>query len=87
MNFYLSSEYLNQVTAGIPALNERVLVGMGEGIAGADFANNPRGYWGATVVACDAETEEWVLRFDVLQLCMNFHNIEIATYGEIWDAG
>jgi hypothetical protein len=41
MNFYLSSEYLNQVTAGIPALNERVLAGMGEGIAGADFANYP----------------------------------------------
>jgi hypothetical protein len=38
------------------------------------FSNYPRGYWGATVIACDAETEEWVLRFD-------------EAYGDLWDAG
>lgn len=73
-NYYLEAATLTRVTSGLPPLNKRLLVGMGEGIAGADFANYPRGYWGATVVACDAETEEWVLRFD-------------AAYGEVWDAG
>jgi hypothetical protein len=46
---------------------------MGEGIGSGSFSNYPRGYWGATVVACDPETEEWVLRFD-------------ETYGNMWDA-
>ena len=74
MNYYFEAQTLTRVTSGMPPLNKRLFVGMGEGIAGAHFANYPRGYWGATVVAVDAETEEWVLRFD-------------ATYGEVWDAG
>ena len=73
MNYFLNSSNLSQVVKGIPSLNERVFVGMGEGIGSGSFSNYPRGYWGATVVACDAETEEWVLRFD-------------ETYGSIWDA-
>ena len=44
------------------------------GIGSGSFSNYPRGYWGATVIACDAETEEWVLRFD-------------EAYGDLWDAG
>ena len=44
------------------------------GIGSGSFSNYPRGYWGATVIACDAETEEWVLRFD-------------EAYGDLWNAG
>ena len=75
-NYYLGlgAATLTRRTSGIPALNERVFVGMGEGIGSGSFSNYPRGYWGATVIACNAETEEWVIRFD-------------ATYGEVWDAG
>ena len=74
MNYSLSSKYLNKITSGIPALNERLFVGMGEGISSKEFSNYPRGYWEATVIARDAATEEWVLRFE-------------ETYGDIWDVG
>jgi hypothetical protein len=63
-NYYLEAATLTRVTSGLPPLNKHLFVGMGKGIAGANFSNYPRGYWGATVVACDAESEEWVLRFD-----------------------
>ena len=69
-NMYSIIQRFMSITSGIPALNELVFVGMGEGIGSGSFSNYPRGYWGATVVACDAETEEWVLRFD-------------ETYGEV----
>ena len=70
MNYFLNSSNLSQVVEGIPSLNDRVFVGMGKGIGSGSFSNYPRGYWGATVVAVDAATEEWVIRFD-------------ATYGEV----
>ena len=64
-NFFLDRvQGLLQYTCTIPCLNERVFVGMGHGIGSIAFANYPKGYWGATVIARNAESEEWVIRFD-----------------------